>query len=257
MDNGQVLADHAYWTDYWANANWVYGEVTPDWPLASELLALARAYNLHTSIEIGGFPGHYSILLYKHTGMQATLLDFVMPQNVLQQVCATNDVPLAALSLIETDWLAHQTEVQYDLVFSLGLLEHFADPAVHFAHHLPYLAPGGILYCTVPNFTGLNGWIQRRWDPAHQTSINATPILPADLQQWAKACGLTVLQAGYTGRFDVWLDRMDQLHWLPYLVVRSLRLFGKLYRKMIRRETRWFSPHVRLVARKPAVKQAA
>src|SRR4029077_8297122 len=49
----------------------------------------------------------------------------------------------------------------FDLVYSMGLLEHFADRAARIAEAAHYLKPGGRILTTVPNLQGLNWLLQR------------------------------------------------------------------------------------------------
>lgn len=46
----------------------------------------------------------------------------------------------------------------YDVVLSLGVVEHFADPQQAIAQHVRLVKPGGTLVLEVPNYRGLNGW---------------------------------------------------------------------------------------------------
>jgi 2-polyprenyl-3-methyl-5-hydroxy-6-metoxy-1,4-benzoquinol methylase len=54
---------------------------------------------------------------------------------------------------------------RFDLVFSLGLLEHFDDPAPLVRRMLALCRPGGLVVTSVPNLSGLWGRLQRRLDP--------------------------------------------------------------------------------------------
>ena len=44
---------------------------------------------------------------------------------------------------------------KFDIVFSLGLLEHFDEPEKIIKKHVDLLKPGGLLICVVPNFFGI------------------------------------------------------------------------------------------------------
>lgn len=45
----------------------------------------------------------------------------------------------------------------FDIVFSLGLIEHFDDPDKILKKHVDLLKPGGLLICIVPNVVGIQG----------------------------------------------------------------------------------------------------
>ena len=46
---------------------------------------------------------------------------------------------------------------KFDIVFSLGLIEHFDDPDIVLKKHVDLLKPGGLLICHIPNVVGIQG----------------------------------------------------------------------------------------------------
>jgi SAM-dependent methyltransferase len=60
---------------------------------------------------------------------------------------------------------------QFDLVYSLGLIEHFRDLAEVVAAHARLVKPSGVLLLGVPNYRGLNGWIATRLRPKMMRSL--------------------------------------------------------------------------------------
>lgn len=70
--------------------------------------------------------------------------------------------------LVEADLFdrARLAGKQFDVVFSLGLLEHFDDPLAVTRRFLELTKPGGHILTVVPNFTGAWGALQRWSDPA-------------------------------------------------------------------------------------------
>lgn len=49
----------------------------------------------------------------------------------------------------------------FDVVFSMGFIEHFENPREVIERHLLFLKRGGYLVVGVPNMTGVNYWLQR------------------------------------------------------------------------------------------------
>jgi 2-polyprenyl-3-methyl-5-hydroxy-6-metoxy-1,4-benzoquinol methylase len=67
-------------------------------------------------------------------------------------------------------------EASFDLVYSIGVVEHFTDPRPMVKKHLDMLKPGGVALIAVPNFgPGIYGWLQQRLDrenyDIHNTAI--------------------------------------------------------------------------------------
>ena len=77
----------------------------------------------------------------------------------------------------------------FDIVYSLGVIEHFDDPRPIVRKHVELLAPGGKALIVIPNYRGVYGTVQRYFDPAnldlHNTDIMSTDALrrvaPTDL----------------------------------------------------------------------------
>ncbi|MCX7048100.1 MAG: class I SAM-dependent methyltransferase [Candidatus Sumerlaeota bacterium] len=55
---------------------------------------------------------------------------------------------------------------RHDLVFSLGLVEHFSDLQGVISQLLKFVAPGGILFTEVPNLRSMHGLLAWIWQPA-------------------------------------------------------------------------------------------
>jgi len=48
---------------------------------------------------------------------------------------------------------------EYDVVVSLGVIEHVKDPLVQFGHYVRLLRPGGLVFLTTPNVNSLSRWV--------------------------------------------------------------------------------------------------
>lgn len=88
----------------------------------------------------------------------------------------------------------------HDLVFSLGLVEHFSDGVVAVRALADLLKPGGTLLTVVPNLTGLWGAIQKRLDRSvYDVHLRYSPATLDDLHRRA---GLEIVEpARYFGGF--------------------------------------------------------
>ena len=91
---------------------------------------------------------------------------------------------------------------RFDLVFSLGLIEHFSEPEHVIEAHLRYLKPGGTLMIGCPNFLGVNRAIVKRLAPSllHSLDPGITSI-----KRWStfdSTFGLSRAFLGYVGGFE-------------------------------------------------------
>jgi SAM-dependent methyltransferase len=98
----------------------------------------------------------------------------------------------------------------FNLVLSLGFIEHFDDLEGAFARHLEFVAPGGRLVIGVPNYRGLNRWLQWLSDPEHLRLHNLRAMDPDLYRRLAAAHGLEVTFADHIGGFDPSIIRLGR-----------------------------------------------
>ncbi|HYV85578.1 MAG TPA: class I SAM-dependent methyltransferase [Patescibacteria group bacterium] len=77
---------------------------------------------------------------------------------------------------------------RFDLVYSMGLLEHFDEPAARIADLAHYLKPGGRILTTVPNLHGVNWMLQR---------LGSLDTLRAHVVHTARSLALAHERAGF------------------------------------------------------------
>jgi SAM-dependent methyltransferase len=89
---------------------------------------------------------------------------------------------------------------RFDLVYSMGLLEHFADLGGCLGAVRRYLRPGGLILTTVPNLQGLNWMLQRLGD----LEVLQTHVVydAARLRRGHEMAGLQTLAWGYAGFYN-------------------------------------------------------
>lgn len=104
-------------------------------------------------------------------------------------------------TIVEGDFFTVPPE-PFDLVLSLGFIEHFDDLDAAFGRHVEFLAPGGRLVIGVPNYRGVNRLVQGWANPEHLALHNLDAMRPAWLRSAGEANGLRVEHVAYIGGFD-------------------------------------------------------
>lgn len=227
-----ALTDARYWDRYWSGLTLPREHRRT--PRAHYLNAILDVFdrwlpndpNL-SAAEIGGAPGQYLAYLHRSLGYRVTCIDFS------ETGCAKTVENLRLLGIpgdvIRADITADVTDLPaFDVVYSLGLIEHFADRHRVVQNHARLVRPGGYLVLGVPNFRGLTGWFMRILAP----STYATHEIDAmDLDGWRgfeRALGLRTVWKGYVGGFEpsIFARREDDrpATLLPYLLARALKL---------------------------------
>jgi SAM-dependent methyltransferase len=244
------LTDKAFWANYWESKKDLAFEVPRDYTFHKLLRQIVAENKVETAIELGGFPGYYAIFLKKYFGVETTLFDFYVHRPILAEVLQANQLGEKDVEVIEGDLFKYQPDKQYDLVLSCGLIEHFNDTKDIIARHLSFLKPGGTLFITLPNFTGVNGWVQRKFDRGNYDKHNISSMDPELLATYCRDLGLKDVEAYYYGKYSIWLENRDQQTSLVKGFIKALWFAGKVATKIIPVESRRLSPYIILKATK-------
>lgn len=197
------LTDRDFWKEYWAN--YVYEKVPARSEFADYFPAGMNRGEGKTAIEIGGFPGTMS-LYFKRLGYAPTLLDFYVDPKIINGLEESNGFQKGDVSYIEHDFFTFSTQERWDLVFSIGFIEHFDDTADVIRRHAGLVKPGGTLFIVLPNFRGLNGWVQRTFDRRNYDAHNISSMIPSRLRGILDSLPLTDVTVSYTRKPMLWLE---------------------------------------------------
>ena len=247
MENN--LTDHNFWKNFWeAKKDTLIFPVTAGYMFSGVLSKLIAGKNIKTAIELGGFPGYYSVYFKKYHNLDITLFDHYIHRDIVNELLRANGLTDGDITMIEADMFTYKPEKQYDLVTSFGLIEHFNDTKDIIEKHLQFLKPGGVLFITLPNFKSANGWVQRRFDPENYKIHNITVMDPQLLTRTCAQLGLKEIECFYDGKFSVWLENKAQHSAFARGFVKTLWLAGKIITKIIPVESRALSPYIVLKA---------
>ena len=145
----------------------------------------------------------------------------------------------------------------FDLVYSMGVLEHFDDAAARIAVLADYLRPGGRILTTVPNLQGINWLLQRLAD---RRTLEAHVVYDRRLlARVHEAAGFTTLASGYAGFFDAYLAsaagatsrlRRSALNRACRVLGMGVEAWLRVCGERPAPELRYVSPHVFYVGRR-------
>ena len=244
-----ALTDAAYWDGYWDRVS-----------LPKEHQRTPRAYYRNaildvfdrflptdaslTAVEVGGAPGQYLAYIHRTFGYRITCIDY----SAIGCRKTSENFRLLGIAgeVIHADLMTEKAELPtFDVVYSLGLIEHFVDRRSVVERHVRLVRPGGLLVLGVPNFRGPTGWFLRTLAPR----VYATHEIQAmDLDGWREfeeAFGLEVLWKDYVGGFEPSIfarreqEGMGTL--LPYLLARALK---KVLSRRLGFLRRFNGPHI-------------
>jgi SAM-dependent methyltransferase len=111
---------------------------------------------------------------------------------------------------------------RFDVVFSLGVVEHFEDTTTALKALSAFLKPGGVLLTIIPNMTGLIGDLQRTLNaPVYRIHV---PLTAGDLREYHERAGLSVLRSEFLMSTNFGVINLNGLQRGPGLFFRRATL---------------------------------
>lgn len=260
-----AITDRAYWDRVWAGA----GTFRPIDPHARGLRNYVNralhAFFTRTLaenpqpgrnfIEIGCGASRWLAYFHQQFGFAVSGLDYSA------QGCASARQLLTHLAvpgeIFRADMFDPPEELigRFDILWSNGLVEHFADTATACKACAAFLAPGGLMITLVPNMTGPLGRLQKWFNPA--LYAKHVPLDKAMLEHAHAQAGLKVLSCDYVLPAHLGILHLGALERLlgarPAQVLKiALTLPIRLGLALLRRgPNRITSPYLICVGRKP------
>jgi 2-polyprenyl-3-methyl-5-hydroxy-6-metoxy-1,4-benzoquinol methylase len=111
----------------------------------------------------------------------------------------------------------------FDVVFSVGVIEHFDDPREIVRQHVALTRPGGQTIIVIPNYGELYGWMQARFDPANLLLHNLVIMTPEALVALQPREMVSEARAYAAGYLSPWLVNFDK-RW-PRVIAKGVTYF--------------------------------
>lgn len=206
MNSGVKLTEQAYWDKFWDGCKLpVEAEKTADDLMTCEILNIFDKYLSNIAnknvLEIGGAPGGFLVYLTKKFKCKAHVLDY----STTGCQKAQENFKLLGLDVkvYQLDLFSSRIALPlFDVVYSLGVVEHFEDIHLVIKKHLDLLKPGGTLLIEVPNFSGIYAPFMRFFAPDMMSAHNLNAM---DTEKWAMFehdFNLHIRFKGYLGGFS-------------------------------------------------------
>jgi 2-polyprenyl-6-hydroxyphenyl methylase/3-demethylubiquinone-9 3-methyltransferase len=135
-----------------------------------------------TALEIGCAPGEWLALLARAAGAEVSGLDYAaegveLTRSLFHALGIVGDLRC------EDAFASSFAKAYFDVVYSLGVIEHFEDPSQIVRIHLELTKPGGITLIAIPNYTGFYERLQRYFYPENLTIHNLSIMSKPGLEQ--------------------------------------------------------------------------
>lgn len=199
------LTDEEFWDDYWRSLELPLEVTKQASLLVGEITDVFDRFfgrdEVSTVAEIGGAPGQYAAYVRRNLGRAVTVLDN-SPVGIEK---TRENFRLLGLTgnVVAADLFAPPPELgKFDAVFSLGLIEHFADLTEVVRAHAMLVKSGGLLLLGVPNLRGINAAILRRLSPSLLALHEPAAMDASSWDSFERELGLRRLYRSYLGGFE-------------------------------------------------------
>ncbi|MBI3500630.1 MAG: class I SAM-dependent methyltransferase [Bacteroidetes bacterium] len=200
-------------------------------------------------IEIGCFPGRY-LTIFGDLGYELNGIDLLpgtdtdLPQWLVKEKYKVGKFIRA--NFLEYDF----TNQQFDIVYSLGFIEHFTDWESVVIKHSTLVKENGFIIIETPNFRGI---IQRilhyTLDKINLKRHNIHSMNPDKWEQLLIQEGFTIIDKGYFQGFDFWVEEQKR-NQLKKFLIKVIYKVLPLLKKILIFNSKHFSPFCGIVAKK-------
>jgi SAM-dependent methyltransferase len=256
----QSRPDQSYWDSYWSPVDLPI-EVTRSDTNSASKDAILDVLEEHVKrrpelsvLEVGGAPGQYLAWMARRLGCSCAVLD---NSEVGCEKARRNFEALGIdLAVYERDLFGEDLDSvgKFDVVYSLGLIEHFENFEGSIERHAALARPGGTVIIGCPNLRGLNWLLMRLMRPRALATHNLTSMA---IDRWDSAARRSGMDAVFTGPIAGFDPRMFTSLERRGLVAQALRrgmlimdAVMRSLRPLRRLNSRWFSGYLIAVYRK-------
>jgi 2-polyprenyl-3-methyl-5-hydroxy-6-metoxy-1,4-benzoquinol methylase len=167
------LTNKYFWENYWDNkknieSNFIINqqEIDINYCLSKIILQYRSFNNIKKYLkvlEIGGANGNFLKNIYFLGNCKVTSIDFSKKGNKLLKKNFEKD-NIKPHKIITADFLKYSVKDKFDIVYSLGFIEHFNNPETIIKSHLKFLKKNGLLILGLPDLSSLNGILLKNLD---------------------------------------------------------------------------------------------
>lgn len=224
-----------------------FAKVSPDDASLHWLLHWAKSAS-GDCFEVGCFPGRYLAALgdlgFRLNGIDST------PRTKTEMKSWLEKQGYSVGQVMQGDFFELPDSRSYDLVYSVGFIEHFPNWAEAIRKHAELVKPGGLLLITVPNFAGALQKTLHQWLDPVNLSRHHLPAMDPELWKAELAQqGFEILESSYFPEFDFWIGEQKR-NLIQKAAFFGLRTAMPLLKRALPRNRRFCAPYCGIVAQR-------
>lgn len=200
-------------------------------------------------IEVGCVPGNYLAFLHKNFGYKIYGIDYLRGmEEIIKKNFELNNV--TNYHIYNTDFTKFQIEDKFDIVLSVGFIEHFKNYEEIIKKHISLLNKNGILFIATPNLKYGQYLLHRLLDNKNLKKHNLEAMNPKKIKEILEKNNLKILYSGYYKSFKFWVENIEKRNFLIKKIIILIILIGQYFFKHVNIPNRYFSPFIVNIAKK-------
>lgn len=253
-DSGERLSHEKDWEEIWSHGQPML-TFDPYLPFFRDLHKLLQRHlpvsESMTCLEIGCYPGTH--LWYFHNFFKYAVSGIEYVESCAKRcrdLMAGINVPA---QIFQGDIFDFTPPQKWDVVFSVGLIEHFIDTNPIVQRHIDMLKDNGYLVIILPNHAGLNGKILQIINRPLWSMHNKMDYAQL-LKSVESTNAVEVIEGGYYSHIGFWntdlYAYLTKKGRIPYIIGRGMGYIIERIGGYIVPNSRFLSPNIALIARK-------
>ena len=243
-----TLVDKKYWDESWGNLppDKTYEVLTQYFDYINNIKKISSA------IEFGGYPCNYLIHLKKKFNYKIYCIDYAINKYYLKKLFYKNNLNLNKdIKLINKDLTTNiKIKKKFDLVYSIGLVEHFHNLEYILKKHLDCLKKNGIIYFTMPNLCGLNGFIMKLFDTVTYKTHNIKSMNIEKIKKILKKNGLKINKIEYASSNGIFITNLKSRNLIARSFIKIIHIFTIIITSFFLKKSKFFSNDLICIASK-------
>lgn len=222
------LTSEDFWNSYWSSLKLpvtVDLNFKNDQVIAQAIISSIHGSEIKSALEIGCAPGKWLSFIAKTFDSKVTGIEYVAPaaQKTIENLEMQH---IQNYRIITGDFFKHELKETFDLVISLGFIEHFSNYESVLDEQLKLVSKNGFLVVGIPRFKGINYMVQKGIDYFIQNKLivshNLSTMNLEVFESFAKKNSLQVITNTFIGGFEPGLFPVAEIQ------NRFVRIFFKI-----------------------------
>jgi cyclopropane fatty-acyl-phospholipid synthase-like methyltransferase len=178
-------------------------------------------------IEIGAFPGRYLTYVADKYKVEPTAFDFQTDLGIINEYFKLCNIE--KYNVISADFFEYSFEKKYDLVMSIGFVEHFENFNKVLSMQCELVNEGGFIFIQVPNKRYLRYFFGILADSENLKAHNLKVMDKRVFKNVLDEMGFEILALDYTGPFQFTLHNDNGKKNFRFLIYKIFRLIFKTF----------------------------